>query len=202
MLYYDVDGALITHAEPGTWTMYGRFLVKDVSVKANRVRLEGRRIWVRFEGDDGNQQTNLISDIPLVLEVALAPEPERVAKWRAAIPMVVLMQGAKMIDDVPDYWKMYFGAAPMEPDLKMAVGTQMVPGHLTKRAYPVYPALAKKNRRTGKVVVRTVIGSDGTVKDVQVEKPGGFGFDEAVVDAVRQWIQAADERREGRGCWC
>ena len=54
---------------------------------------------------------------------------------------------------------------------------------------PRYPNLARRAHIEGKIVLRAVIHADGTVGELEiVQSPGAkFGFDEAAVQAVRQW---------------
>ena len=51
------------------------------------------------------------------------------------------------------------------------------------------PELARRAKVQGKVILQAVVRKDGTVGDVQVlQSPGSkLGFDEAAVEAVRQW---------------
>jgi TonB family protein len=53
---------------------------------------------------------------------------------------------------------------------------------------PRYPAAAMESRTSGKVVMRVLVGIDGSVKDVVVEEsvPAGV-FDASAVEAARQW---------------
>ena len=58
---------------------------------------------------------------------------------------------------------------------------------LLKRVEPVYPRLMLQTRQTGTVVLDAVIRPDGTIDDIKVlQSPGGF-FDQAAIDAVKQW---------------
>ena len=54
---------------------------------------------------------------------------------------------------------------------------------------PRYPELARRAKVQGKVILQAVVRKDGTVGDVQVlQSPGSkLGFDEAAIEAVRQW---------------
>lgn len=53
---------------------------------------------------------------------------------------------------------------------------------------PDYPSDARRHHVEGKVVLEFLIGSDGTVSNIQVvsSEPEGV-FDEAAVDAVSKW---------------
>jgi TonB family protein len=52
---------------------------------------------------------------------------------------------------------------------------------------PSYTEEALKARISGIVIVESVIGRDGLVKNTHVLKPLPFGLDQAAVDAVKQW---------------
>ncbi len=41
-------------------------------------------------------------------------------------------------------------------------------GHLIQPIRPVYPAEAKRNRISGKVVLSAIIGRDGYIRDIQI----------------------------------
>jgi TonB family protein len=57
------------------------------------------------------------------------------------------------------------------------------------RIAPRYPEIGRKARVQGVVILQAVILEDGTVSSVDVLKSPGahFGFDQAAIDAVRQW---------------
>ena len=52
---------------------------------------------------------------------------------------------------------------------------------------PVYPPQAKKDHVTGKVVLDTVIGKDGSVENLKVVKSVREDLDHSAIDAVKQW---------------
>jgi TonB family protein len=56
---------------------------------------------------------------------------------------------------------------------------------------PRYPAAAAAAHQDGRVVLKLLVGTDGAVKDVVVERsePAGV-FDAATVEAARQWVLA------------
>lgn len=58
---------------------------------------------------------------------------------------------------------------------------------LVKKVEPIYPAIARTARLEGQVVVDAVILKDGTVSEVKVLSSTNRMFDQACIDAVRQW---------------
>lgn len=58
---------------------------------------------------------------------------------------------------------------------------------LVKRVEPQYPPIARTARVEGTVVVDAIIRKDGTVSDVKVLKSSNAMFEQACIDAVRQW---------------
>lgn len=76
--------------------------------------------------------------------------------------------------------------APAQPAGPIRVSPGQGPG-LIKKVEPRYPQLAQSARIEGTVVVDAVIRQDGTVSDVTVLRSSSKLFDQACVDAVRQW---------------
>jgi len=60
------------------------------------------------------------------------------------------------------------------------------PGMLIHQVTPVYPHTALITRTEGAVVLRAIVGKDGTVKDLRVVSGNPF-LTAAALDAVRQW---------------
>jgi TonB family protein len=64
--------------------------------------------------------------------------------------------------------------------------TQISAAMLTHRVEPVYPTLARQLGRPGRVELRAVIATDGTIQSLQVVS-GDPLFYQSAMDAVRQW---------------
>ncbi len=60
------------------------------------------------------------------------------------------------------------------------------PALLTRRIEPVFPPLARQTRRSGKVELHALIGTDGSVQELQVVS-GDPLFVNSALEAVRQW---------------
>jgi len=54
------------------------------------------------------------------------------------------------------------------------------------REMPVYPLLARRLGKEGKVVLKLLIDRNGTLQDIEVIEASGFGFTEAAVAAIKK----------------
>jgi periplasmic protein TonB len=64
--------------------------------------------------------------------------------------------------------------------------TQLDPAMLIHRVEPVYPVLAKQTHREGRVELRAIIGTDGTIQSLQIVASDPL-FDRSALEAVQQW---------------
>jgi protein TonB len=64
--------------------------------------------------------------------------------------------------------------------------THLDPAMLIHRVEPVYPTLPRQLGRGGRVELRAIIATDGTIQSLQVVG-GDFLFYQSALDAVRQW---------------
>ena len=78
------------------------------------------------------------------------------------------------------------GAIPAAAqDLSLELVT---PPRLVRFVEATYPPQAKAEKLEGKVELELTIGRDGRVTDAGVVTPAGNGFDEAALEAVRQFL--------------
>ncbi len=64
--------------------------------------------------------------------------------------------------------------------------TRLNPAMLIHRVEPIYPPLARQTHREGRVEMRAIIGTDGTIQSLQIVA-GDPLFDLSARDAVSQW---------------
>jgi protein TonB len=64
--------------------------------------------------------------------------------------------------------------------------THLDPAMLIHRVEPVYPPLARQTRRDGRVELRAIIGTDGTIQSLQIVVSDPL-FDRSALEAVGQW---------------
>jgi TonB family protein len=120
----------------------------------------------------------------VVLVSLRCPRVARVA-WRSIAPLLVLalLAGApsqSRAQDAPP------GGAP--PGQAQPPKPAMTPPRLKQHVEAVYPPEAAAAGLSATVELELVINADGTVKDVRVVTPMGHGFDEAAVEAARQFL--------------
>ena len=77
-------------------------------------------------------------------------------------------------------------AGPPQPQGPVRVAPGQGPG-LIRKVEPQYPPIARTARLEGSVTVDAIIKSDGTVSEVKVLRSTSAMFDQACIDAVRQW---------------
>lgn len=64
---------------------------------------------------------------------------------------------------------------------------QLRPPQRTRYVQPQFPRVAEIFTQSGVVVLDGTVTVEGRVVDLEVIQPRGFGFEEAAIDAVRQW---------------
>jgi len=122
---------------------------------------------VRLEGADPSVRVDLGGPIPL--REALARLKERFhLRYRVSDPDTLIVEG------------------PYLAGTEDVTSPRLVEG---VRAKPVYPERARNERISGRVLLQAVITPEGRVEQVETLTvvPEGFGFEEAAIEAVRQW---------------
>ena len=90
----------------------------------------------------------------------------------------------------------YLYAVPDQPDfLQTTFSVDVTCEGIAKptllhKVEPEYPTIARLSRIPGNVTVQAVIGRDGNVEDAEIVSSSNRLFDEAALEAVRQWRYA------------
>lgn len=110
---------------------------------------------------------------PDAVKVAGAPEP-------APQPQAIQHQGGESaVSNVSS--GVTSGASGV---IGTAFGANGAPSFL-RRQMPVYPMMAKKLGKEGKVVLRLLINENGRLLNVEVVEPAGYGFTASAIEAVK-----------------
>ena len=97
----------------------------------------------------------------------------------------------RMVEAMPDFWKLYYQAAAARTDYKpadAAVLRQTMVDQKAKLVSTFEPAsneFAQANGVAGMALYHAVIGPDGQPSEIAVARPIGFGLDESAVEAIR-----------------
>ena len=70
---------------------------------------------------------------------------------------------------------------------EMSLGDAGAPRFIHRES-PIYPFLARKLGKEGKVVLRVTLDERGGQRDIEIIEKGGFGFTESAVQAVKKSI--------------
>ena len=72
-------------------------------------------------------------------------------------------------------------------EVEVAVEVDQQP-RVLKKVEPKYPEAARRAQREGVVELEFTVGVDGKATDIKVSKSaGGFGFDDAAIEAMKKW---------------
>jgi protein TonB len=69
--------------------------------------------------------------------------------------------------------------------LETRFGEMNAPGFI-HQAMPVYPPLARRHGKEGRVVLTILIDQAGKVQKIDVTEPAGYGLTEAAIEAVKR----------------
>ena len=87
-------------------------------------------------------------------------------------------------------------AAPAPPPPAAKVELPSSDADYLQNPQPVYPPMSKRLGEQGKVVVRVLIGADGTPQKAELKHSSGFDrLDQAALDTVMKWRYVPGKRR-------
>ncbi len=142
-------------------------------------------------------------------EIAAAPPAERPADTKSVTITIsqghankllrdaldnVLAQGfdSRLMESMPDFWKLYYAAAAAKTDYQPADPTVLRQSMVDKKARlvstfePPSNEYAQDHGVAGMCLYHVVIGADGKPGEIAVARPIGFGLDENAVDTIRK----------------
>jgi protein TonB len=129
------------------------------------------------------QRKELTRRIPIPDPTPDEPEPIREPEPEVVVPPIP--DDVEVLIGVPDP-PAPVATRPMLAGVGGVTMPQLIP---ETKVPPLYPELARVARIEGRVVLQAVICTDGSVTDLEVLRCSHpkLGFEEAAVDAVRQW---------------
>jgi len=111
-------------------------------------------------------------ETPDVVKVASAPEP-------APQPQAIHRQSGESTAS-----NVAFASSGTSAIIETEFGSTGAPAFVN-RQMPVYPTMAKKLGKQGRVVLRLHINEKGRLLNIEVVEPGGYGFTESAMEAVK-----------------
>jgi len=98
----------------------------------------------------------------------------------------------RMMDAMPDFWKLYYEAAANKTDYRpkdpavLRESQVDTKAHLTTNFEPQSNQYAQDHGVAGMSLYHVVVDADGKPGEIAVARPIGFGLDENAVDAIRK----------------
>ena len=207
-LRYDTRGKLVLGGRPQSWTVAEVEIIR-ADVKGNRLVITGTREAVSFDDKKPRLVDRMITkknkqDVEKVVIEADLPRADEAAALDAA-RQIFLTEDDRLADLVPEYWKGIVGppdvvletpanameqlpAAKREPNPKAyRVGAGVTAPRAIVMPDPKYAETARQSRYEGTVVLWAIVGQEGKIEAVRIQRPLGMGLDEEAVKAVREW---------------
>jgi TonB family protein len=114
-LLFDADGKTLNGGSPGPWTVYGAIRVKRAKLKSDQLRLEGQRVFFRFESSRPDPfEFTLLKDRrqppckPMVeVEIKLNAPLNSYAQAQAILGKVFALNKQDFLYSIPEFWHAY-----------------------------------------------------------------------------------------------
>src|SRR5579864_112797 len=212
---YDPDGKVLKGGHEGSWTLFGRILVKKVRVEKMSVLIEGQRIAYVQAGHD---LAPARSGGKLKVQINFAKAPASADEANMLLGHVFALTDEDAVKAAPRFWQKYLSAqllhtpiadSGVDPAGEKPKGLQIVEidpagvirtekisvelsGHVTPpRALftpePEYTEAARHERYQGVVVLGIVIDRTGKVRAPNILRPLGMGLDDSAVSRILTW---------------
>ena len=206
-LRFDAAGRAEQSYQATSPSMSG-FQVKKVQLSGQHLRLEGKRMWLVWDGHgrSASQPANA-GNFKSIRKEKLSVEIDGGSgDFAPALDAVFADSLGDMVADVPDEWKVFAGTvgrpAVEEKSGKVkavnlgrpaaAPGVYRVAGNVRpprviREVDARFNETARRMRFSGNVIVSLVVDENGDPQSVRIARPLGLGLDEEAVAAVQQW---------------
>jgi TonB family protein len=210
MLIFAADGS-VTRGKPAASSIFGHVVVRELAVNPDRVSITGDRVFLIYDPVEKRfrDYLELLNDDKWRQSLGVPAISKGDRKWfekRREVRIEVATAGSepqgaleKVIQLTDDLH--YPKPAPQPPEIEVAnskgvhkVGQKISAPRIVSAPEPRYNDYARKARLQGTSVLWVVIGSDGRVKDIKVQRPIGMGLDENALETVRTWRFKPSER--------
>jgi TonB family protein len=214
---YDAAGKVLKGGDEGSWTLYGRFLVKKVRVEKSSVVIEGQRlVYVRA----GSSLAPTQSRTKLKMEINFDKAPASAEEANGLLGHVFALTDEDVVRSAPRIWQSYlstqllhtpanesdadsatpavqkltFTIVEIDADGSVKPGkkrVEMREGVTRPRAKftpePEFTEVARKERYQGELVLEMIVDNTGKIRAANILRPLGMGLDENAVKSILTW---------------
>jgi TonB family protein len=170
----------------GDWLVYGGIFVRDLTLSAKELRLEGPRVALtQTQGDEKPSAIPLGKD--LEVKISLDSPLNSIEEAEALLNRVFFLDKDGLLHAKPEYRRA--GEEVVEPIYKVGKDNKdnvKAP----KATYTPEPEFSEEARRAGfqgTVVLSLLLDKKGQVSRIRIEKPLGKGLDQQAVESVKTW---------------
>jgi len=197
-LKFDKAGSLIGTSMLTPFTVSGVEILK-VSVKTDRLVLDGRRIGLVFDKSQPRRVVLQVGHPPrkthdetMQIEVD-APET---GDYSPALDAIFASELTDLFPTLPVYWQKWAAAFPGDAGRNQTpphdsparrIGGGVQPPKVLNAPEPTFTDYARALKQRGKVLVYLQVAPDGSVDHVAVLRPAGLGLDEQAISAVQKY---------------
>jgi len=211
---YDADGNVLKGGQEGSWTLFGRVLVKKVRVEKTSVLIEGQRLaYVQGRHDFSPAR----SGGKLKVQINFTKAPASADEANALLGHVFALTDEDAIKAAPRFWQKYLSAqllhtplshssvdpagekpkglriveidpaGAMRPETRVQLRKGVTPPRPLFTPEPEYAEAARQQRYQGLLVLEIIVDSAGKVRAPIILRPLGMGLDENAVNMVLTW---------------
>lgn len=112
-------------------------------------------------------------------------EPTVISKTEILVPHPPETKPAPPVLTTPLKSEVITETAPPKPLVDVEFGSKNAPRFL-HREMPIYPMIARRLGKEGKVLLRLTIDEKGNLLNIEVIEGAGYGFTEAAIEAVKK----------------
>jgi TonB family protein len=202
-LTFDAAGNPSKTYKTGSFTESG-INVRTVSVRGNRLEMEGDRMGLQAEQDEVDEDGGPLFDRVRMTKGGSKTETIKIsvdggqnADFTKALDTIFAVSLSELAPTVPIYWQPFFHkyvlhdkttASPSPKRSPLTKGDSSVqPPKVLKSENPRYTDAARKLGFSGRILVSLVVDADGMPQDIHIQHPAGLGLDEQAVKAVNQY---------------
>jgi len=210
---YDADGKVLKGGHEGSWTLFGRLLVKKIHIDKTSILIEGKRL-AYVQG--GHSLAPTQSRDKLKVQINFTRAPASADEANALLGHVFALTDEDVIKSAPGFWQKYlsaqllhtpaeephssqqkntaFNTVEIDADGRVNSGktrVEMRDGvtrpHPRFTPEPEYTETARHERYQGVLVLEMIVDKMGKVRAVSILRPLGMGLDDNAVSRVLTW---------------